>query len=355
MNAIVTPLVGVPQFKLTTGNSTVEPRMKADIDSIEMAEDVNLPAMLQFKLNMWDGNRQRLNEDYLEQMELGTPLELAIGINDTTPIFTGEVTALEPEFGGNDKGDSLNVRAYNRLYRLQFGTHQRTFENMSASEIASSIADELGLIASVDDSSVKHSHITQNNQNNLRFLLDLAKPINYEVFVEDKTLYFRKSQETQGQALTLTYRRDLIEFMPRQRALPQGGKVEVRGWDVKNKQPILGTGGPGDETSKMGGQKSGAEISAAAFESATRTITHQAVADAEEATQIAKAWYNLQQANFIEAQGECAGSPLLRAGHTIKILEVGKAFSGIYYVTSATHNIGPSGYLTRFKVRRNAL
>jgi phage protein D len=105
----------------------------------------------------------------------------------------------------------------------------------------------------------------------------------------------------------------------------------------------------------MGGKKTGAEISASAFVSATRTITAEALVDADEATQIAKAWYNRQQSNFVEAQGECVGSPLIRAGETIEIAGVGKTFSGIYYVISAKHTLGPSGYQTRFEVTRNSL
>ena len=226
---------------------------------------------------------------------------------------------------------------------------------MAYSDIASSIADELGLSSTVDNTTVKHAHIAQKNVSNQRFLLGLARPINYEVRVEDKTLYFRKTQEPQGAAVSLSYRRDLIEFTPRQRVVPEGAKVEVRGWDVKTKKLILGKAGSGDETSKMGGKKTGAEVTAAAFTSATRTITRQAVVDADEATQIAKAYYNRQQRDFIEAQAECAGSPMIRAASTVEIAGVGDAFSGIYYVVSATHRVGPDGYRTRFKVTRNSV
>ena len=75
----------------------------------------------------------------------------------------------------------------------------------------------------------------------------------------------------------------------------------------------------------------------------------------DEATQIAKAWYNRQQSNFIEAHGESLGSPVIRAGKTIEILGVGKVFSGTYYVESVKHTIGPDGYKTQFEVTRNSV
>jgi phage protein D len=355
MSAPVTPLVGIPRVTLSIAGVAAGPTLKADISSVELCEDLNMPAMLSFSVNLWDGMRMRLNEGYLDQFALGTPLEMALGINSETSIFTGEVTALEPEFGGIDGPDSLRVRAYNRLHRLLFGDRQRTFQNKTSSDIASEIANAIGLTASVESTTDTHPHITQQNETDLAFLLGLARPLNYEVLVEDKTLYFRKPAVQNDAVISLTYRRDLTEFTPRQRVIPDGAKVEVRGWDVKTKKLILGQAGAGDETAKMGGQQTGSELSAAAFTSATRTIPGQVLADADEATRIAKAWYNRQQSNFIEAQGECAGSPLIRAGKTIEITGVGKAFSGPYYVVSAKHTIGPTGYRTHFEVERNSI
>ena len=329
--------------------------MKADIISVKVEEEEDRVAMASIKMNLWDRFRQRINQEYLTQFQLGTPLEVAVGINQASLIFTGEVTALEPSFGSGDEGgDMLTILAYNRLYRLTFGTEQRTFQNVTYSEIASKIADEAGLTAKVEDTVTRQEHVTQDNVNNLCFLLNL-KPSNYELKVEDKTLFFRTTREQTAPVVTLAYRRDLLSFAPRQRAVPEGGKVEVHGWDMKAKKRILGTAGAGDEASKMGGSKTGAEISAAAFAPSTRTITGELVIDADEAQRIARACYNRQQRDFVEADGECAGTPAIRVGETIEITEIGKSFSGIYYVTSATHTVGADGYRTSFKVRRNAV
>jgi len=280
---------------------------------------------------------------------------VAMGYDTPPTLFTGEVTALEPSFGGEEAGDTLVVRAYNRLHRLRFGTHQRTFEKMKDSEIASAIADEVGLSPEVKATPVKHPHVSQHNINNLSFLMGRAKPINYEVIVQDKTLFFRESREPAGPGIRLAYRRELLRFSPRQRTVSEGGAVEVRGWDVKTKKAILGKAGSGDEASKMGGSKTGAEISAAAFLKSTKTVTDLAVMDASEANGIAKAIYNRQQRNFVEAEGVCSGIPDLLSGSTVEIEEVGTTFSGTYYLTSVTHTFDEQGYQTAFKARRIAL
>ena len=348
------PAVSVPVFVVSSGKTEVAAEVKADIVSVKVNEEENHVAEATIMLNLWDGFRQWIKEDYLTQFQLGTPIEVAVGLNQASPIFAGEVTALEPSFGSGEGGDTLEIRAFNRLHRLTFGTYQRTFQKMTDSEIASRIADEVGLTGEVEDTVTKRDHVAQKNVNNLTFLLDL-KPKDYELKVEDKTLFFRATREPKGPVASLAYRRDLLHFTPRLRAVPEGGKVEVRGWDVKNKKLILGTAGAGDEASKMGGTKSGAEISASAFAPSTRTITDHGVVDADEAQRIAKAWYNRQQRDFVEAEGECPGFPDLRLGVTIEITNIGKPFSGIYYVTSVTHSLGEQGYRTSFKVRRNAV
>jgi len=356
MSAAVIPIIGIPRFSLSIANVAVAPAVQADIGSIELCEDINMPAMLSFSMNLWDGMHMRLKEDYLDQFALGTSLELKLGIDDDIQIFTGEVTALEPEFGGVNSPDSLRVRAYNRLHRLQFGNPQRPpYIEKSSSEIASEVAEALGLTPKVDATTVKHPYVLQANETDMAFLLRLAAPLHYEVSVEDKDLYFRRPQVDEGAAVSLTYRRDLIQFSPRQRVITTGASVTVRGWNALTKEPIVGVAGAGDEASKMGGSRTGAELSAAAFMSSTRSVPGEILMDADEAAEIARAWYDRDQSDFIEAQGESAGSPLIRAGKTIEIVGVGKMYSTKYQVISAKHTIGPTGYRTQFEVRRNSV
>ena len=351
---VTIPDVSIPGLELSVDQSAVSSEVKADILSVELKDEVNIPTLLTITLNMWDGTRQQIKEEYLNQFQIGTSIEIALGLNEPEPMFAGQVTALSPSFGGVDGGDSLTIEVLDRLHRLRFGTKQRTFSNKTDSQIASQIGEELGLTVEAEDTATTHPHVTQENENDLTFLSKRAKPINYEVKVEGTTLYFRKTRDPEGPVVALTYRRDLTEFRPRLRSIQEGEKVEVRGWDVKNKKPIVGTATSGDEDSKMGGAETGAEASKKAFGSATRTIANQGVLDADEAQVIAKAWFNHQQQDFINAEGKCPGIPALRAGNTVEITEVGEAFSGVYYVTSSTHTFGAEGYTTKFSVRRNS-
>jgi len=46
MSAPVTPLVGIPRFTLSIAKVAADPALKADIGSVELCEDLNMPAML---------------------------------------------------------------------------------------------------------------------------------------------------------------------------------------------------------------------------------------------------------------------------------------------------------------------
>ncbi|MBF8277359.1 MAG: phage protein [Candidatus Brocadiaceae bacterium] len=76
---------------------------------------------------------------------------------------------------------------------------------MKDSDIASSIASEVGLSPDVEDTGTVYPYVFQNNQTNFEFLLERAWRIGYEMLVDDKTFIFRKSQEDKSPQLTLQY------------------------------------------------------------------------------------------------------------------------------------------------------
>jgi phage protein D len=55
---------------------------------------------------------------------------------------------------------------------------------------------------------------------------------------------------------------------------------------------------------------------------------------------------------LVEATGTTVGLPDLRAGQKVKIIGLGKRFSGTYFVIKTTHTINDSGYVTKFTARR---
>jgi hypothetical protein len=114
--------------------------------------------------------------------------------------------------------------------------------------------------------------------------------------------------------MTLTLNDDLLEFYPRLSLAGQVSEVEVRGWNVKDKQEIIGQARAGAEVSKMGGQQTGAALADSAFGAAVGLLSRQPVATQAEADQLAKARFNRGVLELIEGEGACLGRTDLRAG-----------------------------------------
>ena len=59
-----------------------------------------------------------------------------------------------------------------------------------------------------------------------------ANQIDYELIVEDNRLMFKRSGVDGEPVTSLAYGIDLVKFSAKLTALPKGGEIEVRGWDV---------------------------------------------------------------------------------------------------------------------------
>jgi phage protein D len=104
----------------------------------------------------------------------------------------------------------------------------------------------------------------------------------------------------------------------------------------------------------MHGSQLGAAITEQAFFATQSFIVNTPVFSAGEATQIAKGKFNDMIIDFITGEGTAIGNTDIRAGRVIELLKLGQRFSGLYYVTSSTHSVDQSGYITQFTVERNA-
>ncbi len=342
-------IVGVPNFKLLMQGNELPDNLRAAIDGVTFEDEINLPAMFTVKCNIVDFEGGDWRGIDLAAFKPGDEMKVFMGLDKTTAMMTGEMTSLDLNFKDYSY---MEIRGYDRLHRLRFGTKRRSFKDMKDSDIASSITSEVGLSPDVEDTGTIYPYVFQNNQTNFEFLLERARRIGYEMLVDDKTFIFRKSQEDKSPQLTLQYGIDLQSLSLQLKTLTEGSEVEFRGWDVKNKKEITAKAGSGSETTTMNGKASGYKLSEDAFGASSTSVLDEAVIDAADADTIAKAAYNTRLKEFLTGDGKCSGNPNIRAGKTIEIKGIGDRFSGVYYVTATTHSIGDDGYTTTFKVRR---
>ncbi|KYC43638.1 hypothetical protein WA1_00240 [Scytonema hofmannii PCC 7110] len=313
-------------------------------------DDTELPSMFAMEFtSAEDSENLWLNNNNL--FVIGAEVKIQLGYGDIIEtVIIGEITGLEPRFSVSDPL-SLIVRGYDRRHRLQRGRKTRSFVDGRDSAIASRIAQEVGLSSAVTDSSVLHPYVLQANQTDWEFLQQRAKQIQYEVVVENKTLFFRPVGNGKNADLSLSLDDYLLEFCPYLSSVGQVNQVTVRGWDFQQNAVISGNS---STVTSMGGRQNGAQLSQQAFGNAIAQISNHPIMSQAEADQLAVAQLNRTTLNLIAGEGVCLGCTDLRAGRVIEITDIGDRFSGRYYVTSVSHRYSYEGYYTHFCVRRNA-
>ena len=96
------------------------------------------------------------------------------------------------------------------------------------------------------------------------------------------------------------------------RAVPEGGKVEVRGWNIKNKKEITAT---------VGGNAGRESLPKKITGETSDLISDEVVVDAADAENIARARYDAMLKNVITGEGKCCGNPDIRMGKIVEIKE----------------------------------
>ncbi len=338
--------------RISLNGSEMSQDLFQSVERVMVEDEINLPSMFIITFNTINFEDESFQGLDLETFKLGDEIKIFMGMDKTEEMMVGEITALEPTFGVKT---SMEIRGFDRLHKLRFGRFRRSFLEMKDSDIASSVVSDVGLSPDVEDTGTTHAYLFQNNQTNYEFLYSRAKRIDYEMTVQDKTFLFKPSQEDKAHEITLENGIDLESFTTRLRVITEGSEVEVRGWDINNKEEISSTTGAGSERSKMGGGESGFELSEAVFPSPIAIVDY-AVVDTTDAENIGKAKYNSMIKQFMTGNGKIPGNPLVRAGKTIEIKGIGEKFSGVYYVTSSRHSFTMGGsYITSFKVKRTGI
>jgi phage protein D len=321
-----------------------DPKYRNHTRDVRVVDSLTLPDMAVIRID--DPKAENVDN---HPMQIGKTIEVkaaSMGDQATTSIFKGQILSVEPEF--TKEGCLISVRAYDRGHKLNRARKTRTFQQMSASNMVQKIAQEAGLTARVESTSVVFEFFQQSNETDWDFAWRLALMHDYEVVVEDQTLHFRSANKTAGAAVTLRWGDTLFSYRPRMSGIQQVDTVNVRGWDPKGKANVNGSASGAQTTSKPGVQRSAV---ASDVGGGTTTVTDRVAATSSEANLIAKSTLQRMADAFYEAEGLAEGNPGIGAGKQVKIEGVGQKFGGTFTVTSSTHVYrGTTGYQTSFQI-----
>jgi phage protein D len=349
----------IPQLMID--GKEAPPKLMEDILQIVVEESLHLPGMFVLVLqnDYFPGQREQPWR-YKDLLQIGKTVKIGFTSSTTDSkdftdehegeLIDGEITAIETHFSENSQAPII-IRGYDKLHRLHRGQYNRSFQNMTDSDIVKKIAEEVGIRDVVlDNSGEPHDYLFQQNQTNMQFLRERASRIGFELFSQDGKLFFRKPKA--GQEIALKWLKNLNSFRVRVTSAEQVKAVEVRAWDYGEKRAIVATAqnehlitdtdqGKGSETSmKFNGKPP----------TPKRVVVDQPVFNPKEADAIAQATCNEIAGQFIYADAKAEGNPKIRPGRVIKLDDMGQ-YDGKYYVTETRHLYHERVYMTEFSVR----
>lgn len=334
----------VSPISIKVEGAPISADMVGDLLEVSVDHTLHMPSMFTIRLHNHD---MKWMED--STLREGKKVEISYGENPLKKLLLGKIAALEPDL--NQESPALVVRGYDLSHALYRGRKRRAFNNVKDSDLAKQLAREASLNPSdVDETPDVHEYVYQNNQSNADFLLERARRVGYEMWVEDDKLHFH-APRVAGSPVQVAWGSTLRSFRPRLSTSEQVNEVEVRGWNPKTKEQVVGRATRGQGAPQIGESQPGAEVAQQAWGEAKYAVVNQFVRSASEAEKIAQSLLDKIAASFVEADGACDGNADILAGKQVEVAGVGPRFNGKYYVTQATHQwTKDQGLKTHFNI-----
>ena len=260
------------------------------------------------------------------------------------PLLEGAVTALEVEL--DETGTFTVIRGLDESHRLLRGRRVAGYQNMTLSDICGRIAQRAGLKpGNVDVAGPVIEHIAQPNVTDWEFVRGLAEEAGAQAYVRDGRLHITRPVEASGapdssaradrDPLVLELGTNLLRCRAGVSAAEQVSEVEVRGWDIGAKEPLVGRA-PAGKSATLELGVTAAEVTAP-FGDARYVVTDAAYGTQAQVDQAAKALAERIAGSFAELEAVIRGNPEVTAGSAIALNAVGAPFEGRYTVTSSRH------------------
>jgi phage protein D len=207
----------------------------------------------------------------------------------------------------------------------------------------------------------KIPYLLMNNQFPIRFLMERARDLGYELTMEEAsqggnrevTFHYRPTSNVKRKTYILDWGVSLMSFQPTLQCANQVAELTVRGWNPQTKKPIKVT----VKRSEIKGIVTPSELGVTEPDLTKKVeiVVDRPIQNEAEAKLLATNRLRKIGEVLVEAKGKTVGVPDLRAGSKVEIRGLGTRFSGTYLVTGTTHSIGEGGYTTEFTGRMEKL
>jgi uncharacterized protein len=355
-----------PDFRLDIEGQELDEQSKGDVLEIKVVMDLENMTSSQFTINNWDDSTFALKYSDKATFDVGNRVHVQLGYaGRLRSMMRGQVSTLAPSFPESGQ-PSIDVSVLDGMLKLRDRKpaegETKKYVNMADWQIAKAIATRNGMRPVVTEDGEQHTEVVQKNQDDATFLMERAKRIDFDCFVltdadtGDDTLNFVRPTDARDsrpvQVYEFVWGESLISFTPVLTLSRQVASVTVKGWDPRTKEPITATAKPSDLPGSAGGGTSGPKAVEDTLGGKEEVVVDAPIQSEQEARELAISILRERAYEFVTGSGRAIGIPDLRPGDNVQLSELGRRFSGQYYVKKVEHTLGNGGYFTEFDVRR---
>ena len=332
----------VASYRVELDGSEIAPELMDTLGEIKITDSLMLPDSCDLTMFIPSYDREeaaRLVDS--QPFEVGKALVVKAGaIGDrapTTPIFDGEVVAVDADFGHG--GVTVGVRAYDRGHKLHRVRKVRVFANQTSSDAVRKVLSEAGFSVTTDASGPPHEWLQQDNETDWEFIWRLARRIDFWLLIEGRRAKFVKAGKSET-TIDLAWPDELSAFHPRVTGVQQVREVTARANDPKNKRALTARATSPAQITSIGLTR---DKVSKALGGGSLHISGESALEADEVTKVAQATLDRIANAYVEADGHVQGNPRIKAGVKLKITGVGEKFSGTYMCGTVTHSLQGGG------------
>lgn len=350
-----TPLLVDSRPQLALDGRRVE-RLEADLIRLETHADATGLARLEAVFLNWDSKTPGGAVDFVhfdrQEVDFGRQLRVSFEAEQQPRVvFEGLITGMGGDYPELRPAE-FTLLAEDRLFSLQLRERTRLSEASSDAAIVNRIASEAGLSVQLEGGDGRqHRQRLQVNQSDLEALRQRLP--DHLIRFSNGELKVSTAASEGDPPLRLTRQNQLLRFTVLADLAQQRGEVRVHGWDVAAKEAIHATAGAAVLRAEAPRGRIGSEVVAEVFSGAAEDLHLEAPATREEARWRAEARLRQRGRRFVRGRGVTLGTPSMRVGSRLDLVDLGPWFRGIYLVTAVSHRFDQaSGYRTHFEAQR---
>jgi len=308
-----------------------------------------------FNMRVQNAINEKLESIKPWMFKLGSSIKIRAGYqSNLEDIMDGIITTVNYNYG--DEGHlSIDIEGCDVLFLLMKQYQQRSFAQMSDSDVATEVIAAYGLEYDIDDTKVIYNHIQQDHESDFTFLTRLAKRNGFEFYTQGETICFKAPALEKSPLETFTYALTPIELKCRHDITHQFNTVQTHGWDRLNREAI-------QEESSIADVASVDQH----WEDASTALKRLGISDAiypltgnyensESAQREADAMMQQFAYTLVKASGSIKGLASLKPANTIKLKGFSSIHNSNYYLTHVIHRIGEEGFSSYFEMKGNRI